>query len=104
MKNNQGKFLTELSKQEIKIFETVAIDILTILGYPLCFENQQLSLNRFHKWIYSLQNFYLKYQQRKKLFQEEWRKERSAMLSQISQRQKKSPMPIIKAVNYSKLE
>lgn len=99
IKDNKGKFLKELSSLEIEIFETIAADALEILGYPLV-SNYRQSLGRLEKWIYPLQNKIQKHYQKKKLFQEEWRKNRSKMLSKIYDRQRQEKIAIAPPINY----
>jgi hypothetical protein len=42
--NNSGKFLKELSKEEIVIFESIAGDVLEILGYDLVYPEESTQL------------------------------------------------------------
>jgi hypothetical protein len=40
MQNNKGKFLNELTKQQLHIVETIAGEVLELLGYPLVSRKQ----------------------------------------------------------------
>lgn len=56
MKNNKAKFLRELSSREINLFETVAGEVLKVLGYPLLGTGTDLKIRRVTLFYYFILN------------------------------------------------
>jgi len=87
MQNNFNKYRTQLTREEILIFEHVAGDILQELGYELDYPNESSLLNFFKDQInqYDLENMLLKAEAKKSIDPEglERRKMQDALLQSI---------------------
>ncbi len=89
--HNYNKFLTQLSVDEIEIFERVAGDTLLKLGYPLLFPNRSgRALSKEETEAYSLINQQLKKEAKQKQTPEDAakRKQQDALLNRLSMQMK----------------
>lgn len=85
MSDNKGKFLQELSEREIAIFESVAGDILDLLGYPIS-TPPGCDLPIWRKAGYRIWNAIQTFLKKQELSDWEGREERKAMLNRIHNR------------------
>ncbi len=83
MADNKKKFLKELTKKEIKVFEKVAHKEMKFLGYELTTNPKEYELSIFERLKYYLLNKAFTMRQQQILLKEEGRIERKTALQKI---------------------
>lgn len=82
MSANRAKFLTELTTADVALFEAAAGDVLDLLGYP----RQMASPPEVRRWkrsVYKLVNRVQSRAKRRRLFDEQGRRERAEVLRSL---------------------
>lgn len=102
MSDNKAKFLRELTPSEIAIFESVAADVLEVLGYPLHAEHTP-SIGSVRRWLFHVRNRQQKRAKHKKLFDERGRRERADTMRAINRARKQGDRPpLAPSISYGK--
>jgi hypothetical protein len=102
MNSNYGKFISELSSSKIRLFESIAGNELTRLGYPRL-TDVPISEPPFLKKIwYRVQNRWIVYWRRKKIEKKDWRRRRKQVIKEIQSElvTKISPLSDLKPIEY----
>jgi hypothetical protein len=83
MSSNYGKFISELSLSEIRLFESIAGNELTLLGYSR-FTDAPISEPPLLKRIwYRIQNRWIVYWRQRKIEKKDWRRRRKQVIQKI---------------------
>jgi hypothetical protein len=101
MQDNSAKFLRELQPGEIEVFESVAGDLLELLGYPRMSPARGAQIRGLRKLVFKLQNSRQKRAKRKALYDEPGRKERDEVMRTINGSRKRDPRaPLAPRLSY----
>lgn len=102
MSDNKAKFLTELTAGEIALFESVAGDVLRLLGYPLVAKAQSKP-SRWQRWLYKVENAMARRRQKAELLQEPGRWERAQILKATQTVARGEIKPLAGEISYPSL-
>ncbi|PQJ33266.1 hypothetical protein BSZ35_00420 [Salinibacter sp. 10B] len=91
MSDNKAKFRDQLSAREIRIFESVAGELLDLLGYPLTTQPEERQLALWQRGLYRLRNEIQSLLKQQELSEWEGREKRKTTLDRIHNRTRSDP-------------
>jgi hypothetical protein len=100
MSSNKAKFTTELSADEISLFEYVARSSLTVLGYPLFSPQPLRGLPRWRRLAFYARNYVSKFRNRRVLLEESGRVERTQALKTLRDNAEANVRPLADPISY----
>jgi hypothetical protein len=106
MRSNYGKFMSELSSSEIRLFESIAGAELTMLGYSRVTDTPMGEPALPTQAWYQLNDLWIRYWQRRRTLNKEWRRRREQVIREMQKKiaSQAAPLPGLTVIEYQEYE